>query len=47
MQMHSSPAVNFLLPSLSADVRPENRFSALVAEKGLGALPKTAFELVA
>ena len=47
MEIPTSPVVNLLLPSLPADVQLQNRFSALVADKGLGALPKTASELVA
>lgn len=47
MEIPPSPVVNLVLPALPADVQLENRFSALVADKGLGALPKIASELVA
>lgn len=47
MARHPSPVVNLVLPSLPADVQLEKRFSALVADKGLRPLPKTASELVA
>lgn len=47
MEIPPSPVVNLVLPALPSDVQLENRFSALVADKGLGALPKIASELVA